>query len=333
MLEDKKLIKDIRTLVFFIIGYLSILIITKLNIIDYILKIVNVITPLFIGIVIAWLFSPLIDFLEKKKLSRAISLVIIYLLILLLIYILFITFVPKFINEFDEFVSLAPNIIDRLFNMIKLKFIDINSLKAEIMCIMDKFSIKIVKGMPNTCIVILKEISDALIGLIIGFYLLMSNFDIDEYVKKNTSKLLRKINIILRNYVKGTLLTSFIVFILSTLSFYFVGLPNSLLFGFICGITNIIPFIGPYIGACIPVLVSFTKNITFGIIVSVIILVIQTIEGNIIHPLIMSKSVNVHPVTSIVSLLIFGYFFGIVGMILAVPIVAIIKELYLFFLK
>ena len=141
------------------------------------------------------------------------------------------------------------------------------------------------------------------------------------------------INNILRNYVKGTLLSSFIVFILSTIIFYIIGLDSALLFGFICGVTNIIPFIGPYIGASIPVLVAFTKNTTFGIIGTIMIFIVQTIEGNIIHPIIMSKSVKIHPVTSIISLLIFGYFFGILGMIFAVPLIASLKEIYYYLVK
>ena len=123
------------------------------------------------------------------------------------------------------------------------------------------------------------------------------------------------------------------MFILSTISFYILGLKGALLYGFICGITNIIPFIGPYMGASIPVLIAFTKSISFGIIVSIVIFVIQTIEGNIIAPIIMSKSVYIHPITSIISLLIFGYFFGIIGMIIAIPIAAIGKELYLYYKK
>ena len=63
------------------------------------------------------------------------------------------------------------------------------------------------------------------------------------------------------------------------------------------------------------------------------IFIIQTIEGNIIHPIIMSKSVKIHPVSAMVSLLIFGYFFGIIGMIIAVPLMAIIKELYFYIMK
>ena len=63
------------------------------------------------------------------------------------------------------------------------------------------------------------------------------------------------------------------------------------------------------------------------------LLVIQTIEGNVIQPIIMSKSVKVHPVTSIISIVVFGYFFGIYGIIFAIPLVASIKEIYFYIKK
>ena len=184
--------------------------------------------------------------------------------------------------------------------------------------------------MPLTFINILKGVSSFLISLIISFYLLKSSviLSINSNFKKDTYELILKINNILRNYVKGTLLSSFIVFLSSTIIFYILDFDNSFFLGFMCGITNIIPFIGPYIGGIIPCLISFTKGTTFGILIIVIIFIIQLIEGNIVHPIIMSKSINMHPVISIMSVIVLGYFLGIFGMIFAIPLVASIKEVY-----
>ena len=120
---------------------------------------------------------------------------------------------------------------------------------------------------------------------------------------------------------------------MSTIVFYIVGIKEALLFGIICGITDIIPIIGPYIGAVLPIIVSFTKSITYGILVSILILIIQGVEGNVVQPVIMSKSVNIHPVTTIVSLLVFGHFLGIIGMIIAVPTICTLKEVYFYYRK
>lgn len=330
---SNKVFKNLHILVIVLTIYISIMILKKLNIIYFIITLLKVLTPLFIGILIAWLLRPVVNYLENKNMNRVFALIIVYLFILFIFYISLVTFIPRFIKELGEFIKIFPNILDSFLNNINL--IDISSFEPKIVSAVNNFIIATGKEIPITFINLIKGISSFIVGFIIGFYLLISNsaITINATIKKDTYELIMKINNILRNYVKGTLLSSFIVFILSAIIFYILKLDSALLFGFICGVTNIIPFIGPYIGAVIPILVAFTKSTTYGIIVAVMILIIQTIEGNVIQPIIMSKSVKIHPVTSIISLLIFGYIFGIFGMIFAVPLIASTKEMYFYLVK
>lgn len=330
---SNKVFKNLHILVLVLTIYVSIKILNNLNIIHFFITLLKVLSPLFIGILIAWLLRPIVNYLENHNINRLFALIIVYLLILFIFYISLITFIPRFIKELGEFIKVFPNILDSFFN--NLKFINFSIYEPKISSMLNDFITSTSKSLPMTFMNFIGGISSFIVGFIIGFYLLISNtwVTINANIKKDTYELVMNINNILRNYVKGTLLSSFIVFILSTIIFYIIGLDSSLLFGFICGITNIIPFIGPYIGASIPVLVAFTKNTTFGIIVTIMIFIVQTIEGNIIQPIIMSKSVKIHPVTSIISLLIFGYFFGILGMIFAVPLIASLKEIYYYLVK
>lgn len=330
---SNKVFKNLHILVLVLTVYVSIKILNNLNIIHFFITLLKVLSPLFIGILIAWLLRPIVNYLENHNMNRLFALIIVYLLILFIFYISLITFIPRFIKELGEFIKVFPNILDSFFN--NFKFINFSIYEPKISSMLNDFITSTSKSLPMTFMNFIGGISSFIVGFIIGFYLLISNtwVTINANIKKDTYELVMNINNILRNYVKGTLLSSFIVFILSTIIFYIIGLDSALLFGFICGITNIIPFIGPYIGASIPVLVAFTKNTTFGIIVTIMIFIVQTIEGNIIQPIIMSKSVKIHPVTSIISLLIFGYFFGILGMVFAVPLIASLKEIYFYLLK
>ena len=330
---SNKVFKNLHILVLVLTVYVSIKILNNLNIIHFFITLLKVLSPLFIGILIAWLLRPIVNYLENHNINRLFALIIVYLLILFIFYISLITFIPRFIKELGEFIKVFPNILDSFFN--NFKFINFSIYEPKISSMLNDFITSTSKSLPMTFMNFIGGISSFIVGFIIGFYLLISNtwITINTTIKKDTYELVMNINNILRNYVKGTLLSSFIVFILSTIIFYIIGLDSALLFGFICGITNIIPFIGPYIGASIPVLVAFTKNTTFGIIVTIMIFIVQTIEGNIIQPIIMSKSVKIHPVTSIISLLIFGYFFGILGMIFAVPLIASLKEIYYYLVK
>ena len=144
-------------------------------------------------------------------------------------------------------------------------------------------------------------------------------------VKTGANALFKKIDYTMRSFTQGIIITSTIIFVVCSIGFAISGLKAPLFFGLFCAITNIIPYIGPYIGAFPAILVGFVQGPVTGITVACIILIIQTIEGNFIQPLVMSKMMKLHPVTIIVGLLIFGYFFGIWGMIMATPIISITK--------
>ena len=159
----------------------------------------------------------------------------------------------------------------------------------------------------------------------------MFSFVPNKYQKE--SKLLFKVlDFKLHSFVKGTLFSSSVLMTMNIIGFLLVGLKAPILFGIFCGITNIIPYIGPYIGAVPAIIVGFSQGTTTGILVLVVITITQMLEGNILHPLIMSKSMKLHPVTIIIGLLIFGSIFGIVGMIIATPCISLLKILGKFIL-
>ena len=135
----------------------------------------------------------------------------------------------------------------------------------------------------------------------------------------------------LRKFLRGLLIDASLLFVVSFIAFWIAGLKAPLLFALFCSITNIIPFIGPYIGGAPAVIVGFSQSPGLGIAILVIIVVIQLLESNLLQPLIMSKTTKLHPVTIMIGLLIMGYFFGIVGMIISTPIIAALKSIYVYF--
>ena len=145
-------------------------------------------------------------------------------------------------------------------------------------------------------------------------------------------KVLRKsFNTMLRSYVNGTLFSCLFVFIFTLIGLLFSGISSPLLFAIFCALTNIIPYFGPYIGGIPVVVVGFAISPVTGVICLATVLIVQFIDGNILNPIIVGKAVSLHPITIMLSLLIFEYFFGIMGMILAAPIVAALKLIFQFF--
>ena len=113
--------------------------------------------------------------------------------------------------------------------------------------------------------------------------------------------------------------------------FSIIGLKAPLLFAIFCAITNVIPYIGPYIGAVPALIVGFSISPTVGLLTGASIIVIQFFEGNFLQEYIMSKTTKLHPVTIIIGLLIFGHFWGIIGMAISAPVIGILKIVFNFF--
>ena len=104
-----------------------------------------------------------------------------------------------------------------------------------------------------------------------------------------------------------------------------------MVFGLFCAITNIIPYVGPYIGGVPAVIVGLSISPMTGLFALIAVVIAQLLESYFLQPVVMGKTMKLHPVTIMIGLLIFGHFFGIIGMILATPVISILKTILQFF--
>lgn len=145
---------------------------------------------------------------------------------------------------------------------------------------------------------------------------------------------LEKINHLLSRYFIGLLLQLFIVFLLYLIVLFIFGVPNALVIAFLCAVLNIIPYIGPLIASVLAAILTMLSNLGSDfqseilpttIYVLVGFWIVQIIDNNLSQPIIFSKSVSSHPLEIFLVILIAGFLFGILGMIVAVPLYTIIK--------
>ena len=350
---SNKILKVLYIFIIIIGVYLLLMILKETKLINTITSILKVSIPLFIGIVIAWLLNPFVSFLSKKGIKRIWGTVISYVILLSIISLLLGSLIPLLYNQITDFIESIPSVfnsikiwINQFFDQFgKIDQLNIDTAKEGLFNSINNFGNGLTNTLPQTIISLtgslISGIGVFLIGLVIGFYFLLS-FDnighnitklLPSNIKKPTLEIGTEINKSLRNYVNGAIIDSLVVFLASSISFAIIGIKAPLLFGFFCGLMNVIPYAGPYIGGAPAVIVAFSQGLPLGIATLIAIVIIQTIEGNILQTLIMSKTTKLHPITIIVGLLIFGYFFGIVGMLLSTPIIGIIKILYQYFLK
>lgn len=324
----------------------------EIGIFRFVGNVLSVISPLFIGFVVAWLFAPLVDKMTKKGMSRILASIIIYVVFILFLIIFFRIFIPIIYNELNELVSTLPaimtkitNFIDDLFKEVNVEGIDINGMKDNILGAITAYGNSISSSLPTTIVNVMSKLFSGLgsifFGLIIGLYMLFDFDNVTNLLLKLIPKrhqmevadLLENIGREVRKSVNGTLLVACMVFVCDTIGFSIIGLKSALLFGLFCGITDLIPYIGPYIGTAVATIVAFTQNTFVGVGVLIIAIIVQLVENYILQPVVMSKATKLHPVTIICGLLIFGHFFGIIGMILAVPIMSIFKVIWKFLVK
>lgn len=336
-----------------IIGvYCLIRLIKEVQILPFVLTVLGLLSPLFIGIVVAWLFDPFVTYLNKKGIRRGLGAAISYAIFLGIIVLILTALIPLLSEQVNDFVTTTVpalftsvrEFIDNFFNSLNnIENFDAFAMRDEIFNKLESIATNLTSSLPDLLVSIVTSLFSGIgvfaVGLIIGFYLLL-DFDkntdtlfslVPKKYRSETKKCLNAVNKPLKRFVNGALIDCSIIFVVTTIGFSIIGLKAPLLFAVFCAITNVIPYAGPYIGGAPAVLVGLTQSPTIGIAVLIFIVVVQAVEGNLLQPFIMSKTTKLNPVTIILGLLVFGYFFGILGMILSTPIIGAIKELINFF--
>ena len=346
----KKLITIFYVMTIVLVILLSTYLFKEWNIFKFISELLVVISPIFIGLLIAWLFEPMVTSLEKKKIPRILGCLLVYVLLIGGLFLIGYLFVPSLISQIKDFVQAAPSIFEDLtdfcLNLIKKidtnGYINIVKLKKQITAFITDFGMSIVSDLPKYLLTASKAIISGgfnfLLGLMVGFYLLYDFHRFSELIKKSMPEKLKdgyldltnRINTSLRSYVQGVLLIMLLVFITQSIGLTLAGMEAPMLFALFCAVTDIIPYFGPYIGGIPAVIVGFTISPITGLCVLISIVVVQLLENNFYQPLIMGHTMKLHPVTIMIGLLIFEHFFGILGMVVATPVIAIGKVFLLF---
>lgn len=346
-----KILKIAYILIVIIAIYAITLIGKEWNVLQFFLTVIRILAPLFVGIVIAWLFNPFVTWLQKRGVRRGIGTAVTYFLIFSILYVMMQAIIPMLIYQINDFVKTLPDIfntvkiwIEDLFaragNLINM---DTKGVQQDIFREIETFGTGLTKGLPQMTINFVTSVFSGagviVIGLIIGFYFLLT-FDnasdsifelVPKKYRKETKDLFHAVDTSLQRYVRGALIDCTAVFVVTSIGLWIVGLQSPLLFGLFCGITNIIPYAGPYIGGFPAVIVGFAEDPMIGLFTLLVIVVIQFVEGNFFQPLIMSKTTKLHPVTIMVGLLVFGHFWGILGMVVSTPIITSLKSIFMYF--
>lgn len=327
----------------------GIVVLQKTRILPIIIEFLGVISPIFIGLVIAWIASPLADKLDRKM-PRILACLIVYLIIIGVLTLILTYTIPSLVNQVKTLSGKIPSMVDELQkyvnkfskNLSISKTSTFNTIKKNIFADLESIDGNSVGSVTNMIIggatSVVNVLTTLFLSLMVGFYFLLDYHKITTNVykvipkryKDDARELAKRINQSLRGYIQGVLIVMVLVFISQTIGLTLAGHEAPMLFALICAITDIIPFFGPWIGGIPAVLIGFLISPLTGILTLVSIFIVQALENNIYQPIIMGHAMKLHPITIMAALLIFGHFFGIVGMIIATPAVATLKLLFEF---
>ncbi len=288
--------------------------------------------------------------LKIKKRTRVICLVLTLLIVSMLLYLFFNSVLPQLISSIETLINNFPvyynNVIDYGNNLADKYQIFSN---PNLLYLYDKYSLNVedfltanilpnvkttVKSLSSGLISAVGAVLDLLLGVIIGVYLLAGKEKYIGIAKKSLYSLLDKdkVNDLMTDlrfidktfggFLVGKIVDSIIIGILCFIGLSILKVPFAVLVSVIVGVTNVIPFFGPYLGAVPSAFIILLIDPKKAFVFLIFIVVLQQIDGNIIGPAILGNSIGVSSFWIVVSITVFGGFWGVPGMLVGVPVFA-----------
>jgi predicted PurR-regulated permease PerM len=305
----------------------------------------DVLLPFIVGGAIAYFLDPIADRLERLGFSRVVATTVISLIALLLVVLLVLAVIPTLVNQLTALVNAAPDIAKRLQGFLLERFPEladststIRQTLAEIGAAIQARGAELAQGVLSSALGVISVVLFVVVVPVVAFYLLL---DWDDMVARVDSmlpldhaptvrRLAREIDAVLAGFVRGQVSVCLALGTFYAVALMAAGLQFGLIVGAIAGAITFIPYVGSLVGGALAVglaLFQFWGDwLQIGIIAA-IFAVGQFVEGNILTPRLVGKSVGLHPVWLLFALSAFGTVFGFVGMLIAVPVAASIGVL------
>ena len=361
MLKFLKSVKDrlIVNIVTVCVGILFYMFLSHFSIItDFVHEMFRVIQPVIIGLVVAYLVDPIVKFCENKLFTkiklqdtrRSISVICSVIFVLFWVVTLFILLVPSLINSIEGIISN----IDTYKSNLNVMFDIINSWNIGIDADMPAL-IAYIEDLINDGITFIAQnidkvlefsqslgvvILNFLVGFILGVYFLLDKVSLlqglndlryaifkSKNVKQQDIFLVRCHDILIR-YIGYDLLDGLVVGIINAVVMLILQMPEVTLVSVIVGVTNLLPTFGPVVGLVIGSIILFLSKPIYVIWFLILTMILQTVDGYLLKPKLFGGVLGVPPVWTLMSVVICGKLLGVVGILLAIPFVAVLTFVY-----
>lgn len=307
-----------------------------------------IVSTLFMPILVAgflfYLFNPLVLFLEKRKVPRILSVIIIFIAFIALIVLAIMQLGPTLADQVTELAKAIPGYwqdfekwLQGLSNNSSLQGVDLKAELEKLNISLPKIMSVVVDGVASSFGAIVSFVSGFVMILVtvpfIVFYMFKDGHKFVESsgkffpaaIRTEAKQIIKEMNKTISTYISSQAIDCIVVGMFTFVGYLIIGQPYALLFGLIAGATNIIPYLGPFIGAAPAVIVALFTSPLQALLVIIVVTIVQQLDSNLLSPYIMGKSLSIHPLTIIIILIVAGNLAGIFGMILGVPVYAVVK--------
>ncbi|HAA09572.1 MAG TPA: AI-2E family transporter [Syntrophomonas sp.] len=306
----------------------------------FLYRVRDITMPFILGGLIAYLLYRPVRFIERQGLGRVWAILLLYMLIIIALGAVLSFALPGMVGELTEMARLIPHYADEAQHMAdRLQNLDIPVRLGEIIkdniARMNKYIYEGLQTFVGGLYSFLGKVLAIIFSPILAFYILTDWDRIrDNFLKlfspsgrREVEQLFSSMDEVLIEFFKGYLLVAAFVGIMVGLAALLLGVKFPLLLGLLAGVTNLIPYFGAFLGGVPAVAVALTESWQLALYMALAIFVIQQVEGGLITPRVIGDKLGIHPLVIVFALLSGGKLLGIWGMLLAVPLAAVLRVL------
>lgn len=291
-----------------------------------------------------YMLNPLVKLLMKLHVPRRMAIVLLFVLLLAAVALVFAAIIPNLIEQVTQVVDNFPGFLSELrksstafLNTPLLRRFNLTESLTQLKLDPATILRSVLSGVSNNIGGVVSSVGSVVISAltvpVMLYYFLQDGHKLIPNIQRffpnrlndQISDVLTKMNETISHYVAGEALELLFVGTFTGLGYLIIGMPYALLLGVVAGFMNIIPYLGPYIGLAPALIIASTISWEQAALVCVVVVIVQQLDGNFIYPNVVGKALDIHPLTIIILLLVVGNLWGIIGMIIGVPIYAVVK--------
>lgn len=311
--------------------------------------------PILISGFLFYMLNPLVKMLmkvhyKKFQISRTWAVTIVFLLLVGVLAYGAVSLIPRLVSQVTQLIYNLPSLATEMQkaatkminNSSMLQKVDVSSYMKQLNGQVSKYAQTFLSSLSTSIVTVISTVTSVTIMAItipvVLFYMLK---DSDKFIpaisrflprkqRPEMIGLIQKMGDTISSYISGQVIECLFVGTFTAIGYMLISQPYGLLLGVVAGMANIIPYLGPYVGIAPALIVAFTVSPMQVVYVIIIVIIVQQVDGNLIYPNIIGRTLKIHPLTIIILLLAAGNIAGILGMILAIPFYAVVRTVVVY---